>query len=67
MVIPIPLVTKETINKLKLRRIGVVSYIYDKNNVFFREFSTIKDAAYFAKKIFLLFFLGFFYENIKYK
>lgn len=60
MVIPIPLVTKETINKLKLRIIGVVTYIYDKNNVFFREFSTIKYAAYFAKNNIFIIFSRFF-------
>ena len=43
-----PLVTKETINKLKLRSRGAVTCIYDKNNALLREFSTIKDASYFC-------------------
>ena len=44
----IPLVTKETINKLKLRSRGAVTCIYYKNNALLREFSTIKYASYFC-------------------
>lgn len=40
-----PLVTKETINKLKLTSRGGVTCIYDTNNALLREFSTIKDAG----------------------
>ena len=45
---PRPLVTKETIDKLKLRSRGAVTCIYDKNNELLREFNTIKDAANFS-------------------
>ena len=45
---PRPLVTKETINKLKLRSRGAVTCIYDKNNVLVREFNTVKSAANFC-------------------
>jgi len=41
-------VTKETIDKLKLRSRGAVTCIYDKNNVLLKEFNTIKDAANFC-------------------
>lgn len=41
----IPLVTKETINKLKLKSRGAVTCIYDKNSTLLKEFSTTKYAA----------------------
>lgn len=39
---------KEIMDKLKLRSRGSVTCIYDKNNVWLREFNTIKDTAYFC-------------------
>ena len=54
---PRPLVTKETINKLRLRSRGAATCIYDKNNILVREFSTIKDAAIFCGLSPFFFFL----------
>ena len=45
---PRPSVTKETIDKLRLRSRGAATCIYDKNSILVREFSTIKDAASFC-------------------
>ena len=43
-----PSVTKETIDKLRVRSRGAPTCIYDKNNLLVIEFKTIKDAAHFC-------------------